>query len=112
MVSKNYANEQSELPLITRQRHRLHIQECLRHIQQFHQYRIGHEIDFFEEENNSNKCADIGPDLSEIADGENGDLVLAAEQLRLATRSLGRVVGTVDVEELLDVIFKDFCIGK
>jgi len=37
---------------------------------------------------------------------------LAAEDLRLATRALGRVTGAVDVEDLLDVIFKDFCIGK
>lgn len=37
---------------------------------------------------------------------------LAAEDLRLAARALGRVTGAVDVEELLDVIFRDFCIGK
>ena len=37
---------------------------------------------------------------------------LRAEDLRLALRSLGRVTGAVDVEDLLDVIFRDFCIGK
>jgi len=37
---------------------------------------------------------------------------LAAEDLRLAARSLGRLTGHVDVEELLDVVFRDFCIGK
>ncbi len=37
---------------------------------------------------------------------------LAAEDLRQATISLGRITGRVDVEELLDVIFRDFCIGK
>ena len=37
---------------------------------------------------------------------------LQAEDLRLALRSLGRITGTVDVEDLLDVIFRDFCIGK
>ncbi|WP_119167370.1 tRNA uridine-5-carboxymethylaminomethyl(34) synthesis GTPase MnmE [Algihabitans albus] len=37
---------------------------------------------------------------------------LAAEDLRLALRALGRVVGQVDVEDLLDVIFREFCIGK
>lgn len=37
---------------------------------------------------------------------------LRAEDLRLATRSLGRITGAVDVEDLLDVIFRDFCIGK
>jgi len=39
-------------------------------------------------------------------------LELKAEDLRLAWRSLGRITGTVDVEDLLDVIFADFCIGK
>ncbi|MDX9859935.1 MAG: tRNA uridine-5-carboxymethylaminomethyl(34) synthesis GTPase MnmE [Rhodospirillales bacterium] len=37
---------------------------------------------------------------------------LAAEELRLATRALGRITGRVDVEDMLDVIFRDFCIGK
>ncbi len=37
---------------------------------------------------------------------------LFAEDLRLALRSLGRITGQVDVEELLDTIFRDFCIGK
>ncbi len=37
---------------------------------------------------------------------------LAAEDLRLAVRALGRITGAVDVEDLLDVIFRDFCIGK
>lgn len=37
---------------------------------------------------------------------------LAAEEVRLAARALGRITGKVDVEDLLDVIFRDFCIGK
>ncbi len=37
---------------------------------------------------------------------------LAAEDLRLAARALGRITGTVDVEDLLDVVFAEFCIGK
>jgi tRNA modification GTPase len=37
---------------------------------------------------------------------------LAAEQLRLALRAIGRLTGRVDLDELLDVIFRDFCIGK
>ncbi len=36
----------------------------------------------------------------------------AAEELRLAMMELGKVTGRVDVEELLDIIFRDFCIGK
>jgi tRNA modification GTPase len=37
---------------------------------------------------------------------------LRAEDVRLAMRALGRITGRVDVEDLLDVIFRDFCIGK
>jgi tRNA modification GTPase len=37
---------------------------------------------------------------------------IIAEELRLAARALGRLVGKVDVEDVLDVIFRDFCIGK
>ena len=37
---------------------------------------------------------------------------LMAEDMRLAIRALGRITGRVDVEDLLDVIFNDFCIGK
>ena len=37
---------------------------------------------------------------------------LAAEDLRMATRHLGSIVGKVDIEEILGSIFKDFCIGK
>ena len=37
---------------------------------------------------------------------------IIAEELRLASRALGRLTGRVDVEDILDVIFRDFCIGK
>ncbi len=37
---------------------------------------------------------------------------LRAEDLRLALRSLGRITGAVEVDDLLDVIFRDFCLGK
>ena len=37
---------------------------------------------------------------------------LAAEELRLAASELGRVTGAVDVEDVLDKLFSDFCIGK
>lgn len=45
----------------------------------------------------------------EIADT---GLELAAEDLRLAQRALGRITGAVDIEQLLDIVFADFCIGK
>jgi tRNA modification GTPase len=37
---------------------------------------------------------------------------LKAENMRLAARALGRITGRVDVEDVLDIIFRDFCIGK
>jgi len=41
-----------------------------------------------------------------------GSVELLAEDLRLAVRALGRITGRVDVEDLLDTIFREFCIGK
>jgi tRNA modification GTPase len=40
------------------------------------------------------------------------DRELFGEDLRLALRSLGRITGRVDVEDILDVVFREFCIGK
>tara|TARA_B100000945_G_scaffold115353_1_gene91619 strand:+ start:473 stop:1798 length:1326 start_codon:yes stop_codon:yes gene_type:complete len=68
--------------LITRERHRVKLNECKK------------ELDKFLKKDHSK------------------DLELAAEDLRMATRHLGSIVGKVDVEEILGSIFKDFCIGK
>ncbi|WP_275786722.1 tRNA uridine-5-carboxymethylaminomethyl(34) synthesis GTPase MnmE [Pararhizobium gei] len=46
-----------------------------------------------------------------LAQSDSG-LDIRAEYLRLAAQSLGRITGRVDVEDLLDVIFSEFCIGK
>ncbi|MFQ5535217.1 MAG: tRNA uridine-5-carboxymethylaminomethyl(34) synthesis GTPase MnmE [Sphingomonadales bacterium] len=54
-------------------------------------------------------CVDY---LNRALDGERGDKELMAEDLRLAARALGRITGRVDVEDILDVVFRDFCIGK
>ena len=43
---------------------------------------------------------------------QSKEIELAAEDLRMATRHLGAIIGKVDVEEILGSIFKDFCIGK
>ncbi len=40
------------------------------------------------------------------------DIVLAAQQLHIALRQIGKITGQVSSEEILDVIFRDFCIGK
>ena len=68
--------------LITRERHRQHLEQCLEHLKNF---------------NKKNQVEDFDK---------------AAEDLRLATRHLGMIVGKVDVEEVLGSIFNDFCIGK
>ena len=68
--------------LITRERHRQHLEQCLDYLKNF---------------NKKNEVEDFDK---------------AAEDLRLATRHLGMIVGKVDVEEILGSIFNDFCIGK
>jgi tRNA modification GTPase len=52
--------------------------------------------------------ASLQRSIAVIGKGEE----LAAEDLRMAAQSLGRLLGRVDVEDILDVIFRDFCIGK
>ena len=68
--------------LITRERHRQNLINCVQHLEKFQKKKSAQ--DFYK----------------------------AAEDLRLATRHLGMIVGKVDVEELLGSIFNDFCIGK
>jgi tRNA modification GTPase len=46
--------------------------------------------------------------IDAVGEGEE----LAAEELRVAAHSLGRLLGRVDVEDILDVIFREFCVGK
>lgn len=50
--------------------------------------------------------------LSTAIDMKGMGLELVADELRSAANALGRITGKVDVEDLLDVIFRDFCIGK
>jgi tRNA modification GTPase len=50
--------------------------------------------------------------LLRATDGRTGGQELRAEELRLAADRLGRIVGAIDVEDMLDVIFSQFCIGK
>jgi tRNA modification GTPase len=52
--------------------------------------------------------ASLQRSIDAVGDGQE----LAAEDLRLAAQSLGRLLGRVDVEDILDVIFREFCIGK
>ncbi len=84
LIKENLKNKfiSSEEIFITRQRHRMNLQECVACLKNF-------------EEKNTKE-----------------DFDKAAEDLRLATRYLGMIVGKVDVEEILGSIFNDFCIGK
>jgi tRNA modification GTPase len=50
--------------------------------------------------------------VSHNQSNQGGNIELLAEEMRLACRAIGRLTGQVDVEEVLDVIFRDFCIGK
>lgn len=50
--------------------------------------------------------------LEETLGSIDSDVVVAAESLRLACVELGRLTGVISSEEILDVVFKDFCIGK
>lgn len=54
--------------------------------------------------------ADAAGALARALDQRESELV--AEDLRIALRAIGRLTGRVDIEELLDVVFRDFCIGK
>ena len=42
----------------------------------------------------------------------HADLELIAEDFRSAIYCIGRITGHIDIEDLLDVVFKEFCIGK
>jgi tRNA modification GTPase len=53
-------------------------------------------------------AASLRRSITALGEGEE----LAAEDLRVAADSLGRLLGRVDVEDILDVIFREFCIGK
>jgi len=74
---------ETEAPVVTRERHRVELLSCKGALQS--------AVSLVE---------------------RDGDVSLVAEELRRAVRAVGRITGRVDVEELLDVVFRDFCIGK
>jgi tRNA modification GTPase len=47
-----------------------------------------------------------------LDDNLQSHVELVAEELRTAATALGRLTGRIDVEDVLDTIFRDFCIGK
>ena len=56
-----------------------------------------------------NKCVEC---LREYLHFESDDIVLATEALRNSLRQIGKITGQITSEEVLDVVFRDFCIGK
>lgn len=82
-VAEDYAS--GETPLVTRVRQKLVLELFLGHL---------------------NRLAEG------LVDHNDGDISVLAEDVRLGLRELGRLVGRVDVEDVLDVIFREFCIGK
>ena len=50
--------------------------------------------------------------LNEALNGEMADTTIRAENIRLAGDCIGKICGKIDVEDLLDVIFSEFCVGK
>ena len=54
----------------------------------------------------------ISNSLTNVIHIDLGSIEIIAEELRSACNALGKITGRVDVEDLLDVIFSDFCIGK
>ena len=50
--------------------------------------------------------------LKDISNSSDMPVELISEQLRLASDKIGRIIGKIDVEDLLDVIFSEFCVGK
>ena len=81
---KSNSNAVNEGALITRARHRHHVEAAVNALDRF----------------------------SILSKEGSMAIDLAAEELRLAASELGRITGVVDVEDVLDVLFTDFCIGK
>ncbi|XP_024878604.1 tRNA modification GTPase GTPBP3, mitochondrial [Temnothorax curvispinosus] len=77
-------NPSAESPTISQARHRNHLAQCSRHLRSYF----------------------------ELCANEQHDVAIAAEEIHKAMRELGRITGHVSTNEILDIIFKNFCIGK
>lgn len=88
--------------LVTRERHRFHLEECLQCLNTFLS-RSTHRSTKYSTGTDQPNFVGIDP---------QEDLVGAAEELRYAAQALGKVTGQVQVDEILDELFSSFCIGK
>jgi tRNA modification GTPase len=95
---------QLHAPIITRARHRVQLEAAARFLQAFLDLRKPFLIGICA----SNSLAEASAMCSPAPE----DVVLAAEELRYAAQAVGRVTGDIGVEDVLDSIFRDFCIGK
>ncbi|EKM59568.1 uncharacterized protein PHACADRAFT_205787 [Phanerochaete carnosa HHB-10118-sp] len=85
--------QRDDAPLVINARHREHLTAALQFLDAF----LGQGAKgVFEEEST----------------GSPEDIVLAAEELRYAAQAIGAITGRIDVEDILDTIFREFCIGK
>ncbi len=91
---------------ITRLRHRRCLEQCVSHLRRFiNLASIFSPSPALKSKGSAFSFPDCFDAVGEVHE-------LAAEELRLAVRALGHVTGRFDVEELLDVVFADFCCGK
>ncbi|KAL6069730.1 tRNA modification GTPase gtpbp3, mitochondrial [Balamuthia mandrillaris] len=86
--------------VVTRSRHREYLSKCVAHLDTALSY---------DDDNNSNNNNEIRRKRPFL---KASQLEVAAEEVRQAVRCLAQLTGSVDVEQVLDVVFKDFCIGK
>ncbi|XP_011307227.1 tRNA modification GTPase GTPBP3, mitochondrial isoform X3 [Fopius arisanus] len=77
-------NPSREDPTISQARHRTHLTNCVEYLEKY----------------------------LEMSSREKYDMVIAAQQIRNAMRELGKITGDISTEEILDIIFTSFCIGK
>lgn len=77
-------NPSRENPTISQARHRIHLTNCINYLENY----------------------------LTMSNYKDYDMVIAAQQIRNAMRELGKITGHVSTEEILDIIFTNFCIGK
>lgn len=90
-------------PFLTRHRHRQALEEVAGALTRFE---LGCKIDKYDSHRDSSSQKEPKSGRTQPS------YELLAEDLRLAIRALGRITGRADVEDVLDIIFADFCIGK
>ncbi|KAF8514806.1 tRNA modification GTPase GTPBP3 [Hysterangium stoloniferum] len=81
ILKKRYDFRGDDMPLVTHNRHKVHLENAMAHLNAF-------------------------------LDTSHAEIVVAAEELRYAAQEIGKITGRVGVEDILDAVFREFCIGK